>query len=850
MDFCYAKVCIFTEIPITLRVRHNITIFLSFFALMLLFSSCSTTKYVPNGKLLLKKNEIRIEGDKDTKKEIAPYLIQRPNTSLAWTPIKLMLYNLHNTNYQEKWDKKLLKHRDSPNTFTKVFSLKQAVVYTNFRKKTNEWFIKNGQAPVIVNRKKTKKTVQNLKLHYRSKGYFDATVGYRLDSLSKNTAKITYLIKTGDVSRIDSVKVQIASPVIDSLYQIHKLNSHVKQKRQYKEKDLAREADRLTKIFRNAGVYHFSKYAINYFEIDTLNTNYKTNVVLDISDRYIESGDTLATTPYQIFHISKVKVYTDYSYSKKGYVLQDSTQYNGIDFYAYGKINYNLKHLTKSIFITPNQKYSDISTIDTRKQLRALKGFRSIRIKYEEETNNRLIAHIFLTPFENFSIKAETEIRHENKKPFGVTLKGSIKNKNTFKGNEILQLSVESSSLKSIDIGDDEDFLLGLNAWEWGVDASLNIPRIYNPFSPKSQVKSKMSPSTKFALGYSNQKNVGLDVQRFTAIIGFNWKPNQKTTHNINLFNAQYINNLNVESFFNIYTSETRKLQRIYTAIHPGEELTDGTEFEFLSEAIANPDITSTYPDLLNINKRYSIITEDVLVPSIGYQYTYNTQTNFAASNYIFFKAGISSSGLMSTLFAKEVETGESKQINGINIAQYIKLDLEYIKNWDLNYNNILAFRTNLGVAIPYGNSKNIPFSRSYYAGGPNDIRAWKIYELGPGKENSGLEFNVGNFKLLSSLEYRFDIISSFKGALFIDAGNIWDISNSELTNNEAKFNSFDSLKNTAIGSGFGLRYDLSFLVLRGDLGFKTYVPYETTNKWFNKTHMKPVLNLGINYPF
>jgi len=145
-----------------------------------------------------------------------------------------------------------------------------------------------------------------------------------------------------------------------------------------------------------------------------------------------------------------------------------------------------------------------------------------------------------------------------------------------------------------------------------------------------------------------------------------------------------------------------------------------------------------------------------------------------------------------------------------------------------------------------------LSFSRSYFIGGPNDLRAWKIYDLGPGSTKSGLEYNVGNLKFISSLEYRFKVINSIKGALFVDAGNIWDITNSSVTSSEARFNGINSLKDIAIGSGFGIRYDLSFILLRLDLGFKTYEPYlAKENKWFaNYNFNKTVYNFGISYPF
>jgi len=162
-----------------------------------------------------------------------------------------------------------------------------------------------------------------------------------------------------------------------------------------------------------------------------------------------------------------------------------------------------------------------------------------------------------------------------------------------------------------------------------------------------------------------------------------------------------------------------------------------------------------------------------------------------------------------------------------------------------------LVSRTFAGIAIPYGNSKDIPFTSSYFIGGSSDIRAYRTYELGPGSNSNNLEYNVGSLKLITNLEYRFGITKTFKGALFIDAGNIWDITNSEVSAPGDKFTSWESIKNSAIGTGFGIRYDFSFFVFRTDLGFKTYEPYLEGNRWFrNYNFSRAVINIGINYPF
>ena len=162
-----------------------------------------------------------------------------------------------------------------------------------------------------------------------------------------------------------------------------------------------------------------------------------------------------------------------------------------------------------------------------------------------------------------------------------------------------------------------------------------------------------------------------------------------------------------------------------------------------------------------------------------------------------------------------------------------------------------MVSRTFAGIAIPYGNSQDIPFTSSYFIGGSSDIRAYRTYELGPGSNSNNLEYNVGSLKLITNLEYRFGITKSFNGALFIDAGNIWDITNSEVSEPGDKFTSWESIKNSAIGTGFGIRYDFSFFVFRTDLGFKTYEPYLEGNRWFrNYNFSRAVINIGINYPF
>ena len=161
-------------------------------------------------------------------------------------------------------------------------------------------------------------------------------------------------------------------------------------------------------------------------------------------------------------------------------------------------------------------------------------------------------------------------------------------------------------------------------------------------------------------------------------------------------------------------------------------------------------------------------------------------------NNFSFLKIRVANSGNILGLLSKDRNSNNKKTFLNIPLAQYFKADIEYKKFWDTGNNSVFAFRTLIGAIITYDNS-DIPFIKSYFAGGSNDIRAWQTYDLGPGSRNSGLEYNIGSLKFLTSAEYRFDLFGSLKGALFVDAGNIWDITNSIFAEEEATFNGINN---------------------------------------------------------
>ena len=805
---------------------------------------------------MLNENDIFLDSTKIKGTELQKYILQKPNSRFIGLPIGLYFHNMGNHNSPQTPIKWAQKNPRSYRFVKNIFSEKQSIAYANSFIKLNNWFLDYDE-PEIVNEIKTNRTADNLWAYYKTQGFFKSSVSTKIneDTISKK-ASVEYHITRGKATVLDSIKFKIASPVLDSIYKTSGLETLLKTGDTYKDQTFRNEASNIVKLYRNNGIYHFTESALGFY-VDSTRTDYKTNVELLISsDRLIEENGIYIEKPFKVHTIKEVNVVTDYSFTKKGESIKDSVSYNGIKFIAFNKLRYNPKYLAQSIFLKPNEIYKDTLSNLTRTHLKSLKNFKSSNIVYSSVPgkDNELIMDIFLAPLEKFTVGLETELTHSNIRNIGTSAKFSITNRNTFKGAELLKMSLLGSWFNSNNGP----------GYELGADVSLEIPRLVAPFGLNKLVPKEMSPRTLFSIGSSFQNNIGLDRQTFSFLTDYKWQFNEKKTIQLEILNTQYVKNLNIGSFFDIYSSEFDSLDavaEVYDTVKstsnyplPIDETQSTKSVEFMNTVTndvsfktSNPDEYNTATNILN---RYNIITSDFLIPVIGYTYTYNNQANFKDSDFSYFKIRLANSGNILGLLSTKTNSNNKKTLLNIPLAEYFKTDIEYKKFWDLGNSSVFGIRSFLGAIVTYDNS-DIPFTKSYFAGGSNDIRAWQTYELGPGSRNTGLEYNVGSLKFLSSAEYRFDVVGKLKGALFVDAGNIWDISGSSLVDEDSKFTSFNSLKNIAIGSGFGARLDFSFLIVRLDLGFKTYEPYLDNNKWFrNYNFASAVYNIGINYPF
>lgn len=375
-----------------------------------------------------------------------------------------------------------------------------------------------------------------------------------------------------------------------------------------------------------------------------------------------------------------------------------------------------------------------------------------------------------------------------------------------------------------------------------------------------------MLPETRLQFGTSIQENIGLDKRSFNGITRYSWSPSTTHKNVLEMLNIQFINNMNVDNFFNVYQSTYNRLNSIaknypvnpdYLDDNGNLSINTGGAQNFIMD-VQNNTLQLSDEDnqaVRSIEERRVRLTDNNLIFASNFTFTQNNRTNFTDNNFSQFRAKLELAGnILSALaqpFNFEKNEHEKYLVFGVQFSQYVKTEFDYIKYWQINRENVLAFRAFAGIAIPYGNSSNIPFSRSYFAGGSNDNRAWQAYSLGPGSSGSTNDFNEANMKLAFNLEYRFPIFGGFKGALFADAGNIWNILD-DVNDPSSQFQSIDSIKDIALGSGFGLRYDFSFFVLRFDTGFKTYNPaLPTGQRWFKHYNFSnAVFNIGINYPF
>jgi len=832
-------------------------------------TSCNVLKRVGDDEHLLMQNTLLVDGKKEKSEAINNLISQRQNSKLLGFPLRLHIYNLARANRDSVFEDWLNENPKRKKRLINRYSKKQVDRLKESTIGFNNWLKKTGEAPVIIDTSRTNKTLEKLKTYYFRRGYFDREASYEIDTIGKNRASITYKVDLKSPYIIDSLTTLIASPIIDSLYESKKENSFIKIGRQYEANDYAKELNRLTNDFRNSGVYHFNQDYIN-FDIDTILPDNALNTELQIKNRQIRNEDSTARVPFKIYKIKEVNIITDENSINQGTAFSDSTNHKNFNFYSHDKMRYRPKAIADAIFINKGSVFSDLDRTRTYRHLNNLQTFKYPSIDYVENIEDTtLTANITLSPRKKYGLGLDLNVSQSNIQSVGFSFSTSLRIRNIFRGAETLEISGIGAIGASKDGSKDGDPFFNIN--EFGGDVKLIIPRFFFPFNTERIIPKYMSPSTRISLGFTSQTNIGLDKQTVNGIFNYRWSPKPTLSHSLDLFNTQYVRNLNPGNYFNVYQNSFNRLKNIALGSYntPSEFIStdsDGDQSliksksdEFidlvLQDDVYQASNPNDYQTVNNIDERKSRLTEDNLILASNFSYILDKREDLFDNSFSIFRAKLELAGNLlantSRLIGLNKNSDNRYEIFGVAYSQYVKTELDYVKHWSIGRNNVLATRVFFGIAIPYGNSNSIPFSRSFFAGGANDNRAWTAYNLGPGSSDTNNEFNEANLKLAFSLEHRYNLFGNLNGAFFVDIGNIWNVLDNEDDPN-ATFDSLSSLKDIAIGSGFGLRYDFGFFVLRGDIGFKTYDPsYREQNRWFNDFNFSnAVYNIGINYPF
>ncbi|WP_055446795.1 POTRA domain-containing protein [Lacinutrix mariniflava] len=824
-------------------------------------TACNSVRRVPSNAHLLTKTSIKVNGNNEEKEAITNLIYQKPNSSIPYTNIKTRLYihNLARPNLDSVLKARIANNPKRTARQIKFLSKKQFDQRLQNKLNFNNWLKKTGEAAVIVNDTLSKKSIKRLEDYYYNNGWFEVKAEFETIRNDNKRASVNYKVSTGEPYIIDSLSTSIKTPVIDSLYQSTLSKSLIKTKTQYRTNNFIDERDRITETLRNSGVYHFSQDNI-YIEIDTIGKTKKVNIDLQISEKAIRLQDTILYEPFKIYKVKDVNIYTNSAFEDKDKPVTDSTTYNGYNIYSKEKLRYSSKMLTDAIFIKPNTLFRDKNKPLTSRRISNLKTFKYPKIDYiVNDADTTLTANIALTPLKKFGLDFRAEASQSNIQTIGFSLNPSVLMRNVFKGAETLELSGIASIGASKDGSNERDQFFDIN--EIGANLGLTIPRIFSPFNTSKIIPSSMFPSTKISLAATSQTNVGLDKQTATGTFNYKWFPNDKVTNKLDMLNIQFVKNLNIDNYFNVYESSFNTLNAIAVnsgSISAGEQLSLPDEAnQFIADVINGTNAISAddLQTVNSINERKERLTEDNLILATNFSFTKDRRDNLFDNDFSIFRLKLELAGNVfsaaSNILGLQKNNNNKYELFNVAFSQYVKTELDYVKYWDLGGKNVIAIRTFFGIAIPYGNSTNIPFSKSFFGGGANDNRAWSAYNLGPGSTQSVNEFNEANMKIALSAEQRFNLFGALNGALFIDAGNIWNVLD-DVNDDAATFSSLSSIKDIAVGSGFGFRYDFNFFVLRGDIGFKTYDPsYGDGNRWFNDYNFSnAAYNIGINYPF
>ncbi|HNR20696.1 MAG TPA: BamA/TamA family outer membrane protein [Bacteroidia bacterium] len=679
-----------------------------------------------------------------------------------------------------------------------------------------------GEEPVILDTTLTSKSAAQIKLYMKNHGYFNAVVK-DTTIYKKKKAIVKYTIKGNEPFYIRNFTREGKDSLVLNIIQNDSANSIVKVGQIYNEDNLVKERERIVTMLRNDGYYFFNQRHINY-RVYTKSDTTNVNLVLDIEKMavYDSIGKNLIG---EYNHVQRYvnNVYVNTNYSDFAAKKTFNTETDSVNEFIIFKnpVVHCIKSsvLTDHINFNKGDLYSQKQTDASYRRINTLGLYKFTSINfnttYYDSINSPLLnAYINLTPLPKQDYKFEFEVTN-NGGSRGIAGDVSYRNKNLFCGGENYEIKLRCALEKQKNfVTNDENTASSIfNTYEFGIENNIKIPKSYaftNWFRKKDA-----SVKTIFTGIYNTQNRPEFNRSIFDFSTALEFSYNRFTKYTITPLQLNFV---------------SVKLDQ-----------------QFLTNLILldDPVLLSSYDNHLVTNGKFSFI--------------YNNQELGRQKNFFLFRGNFEIAG-NSLRLIKEIQNDTSNldgfgryQVLNKPFAQYIRPDADFRFYQVFNQHSSIVYRISGGIGIAYLNSKILPFEKAFFAGGSNDLRAFRARSVGPGAYSAQLNLErIGDIKINTNIEYRFDIFRILEGAFFVDAGNIW-LRRKENSQPEAEFNASRFLSQMAIGTGLGFRFDFTFFIFRLDVGVPLKDPsLPEGERWLFK-NLQPkdlTYNLGIGYPF
>ena len=673
----------------------------------------------------------------------------------------------------------------------------------------NKWLFNTfATTPVLISSVNPTLRAKMASNALRNYGYFRSVVSSEVlpDKKNEKKAKVNYYVDMQDVFHLDSISYVNFPDSLRELIHQDESETHLRKGDAFSVINLDAERTRLAELFQEDGFF-FYKPSYMTFKADTV--AHPLNVQLRMEP--IAKAD-IPNRALRRWYIGDVRVNLRRNNIRR---LRDSIKTDDFTvFYRGEKTPIRITPLSHAIRIRSNQLYSLKDTRETQERLSRLGVFGSMEMQFvpRDTTENCNVLDVLINGTLDRPISAELEADMHTKSngQIGPELALNVSKKNMFRGGETFTVSAKGSYEWQTHhpVGESAS---KINSYELGLTAALDFPRLMFPGQVKSN--SRHIRSTTFKLGVNELHRAGyFDILSFTGEATYNWQ-------------------------------STRTQRLSFSPLRL-------TYSKLLST-------TARFDSIMNANNYLYLSMNDQFIPAMVITYTTDDRV-LQRRTHTWWQTSFTESGNLvagAYMLAGNKWNTKNKKLLRNPFAQFIKVTSELRKTFRIGEKNELATRIMGGVIWTYGNSNVAPYSEQFYVGGANSIRAYTVRGIGPGGyhgNNTNYMDQTGDIKFEANAEYRFNLVGSFNGAVFLDAGNVWLMKNDE-ERPGAKFNLKDCWNQIALGTGFGLRYDMEFLVLRLDLGIALHSPYKTSKSgYYNIPDFKDAMSLhfAIGYPF